>query len=45
MSVFKSLKNHTWYLDLSLMMMCLASEDMDYFLEHYKVAKQLAKTA
>ena len=44
-SVLKSFENHTWYLDPSLVVMCLASEDMDHFLEQEKVAKQLANTA
>ena len=43
--IIRSIKNHTWYLDPELVIMCLASEDSDNFEEVEKVAKKLFKTS
>ena len=40
-----SIKNHSWYLDQEIVIMCLASEDSDNFEEVEKVAKKLFKTS
>ena len=43
--IIRSIKNHTWYLDPELVIMCLASEDSDNLEEVEKVAKKLFKTS
>ena len=43
--IIRSIKNHSWYLDQEIVIMCLASEDLDNFERVEKVAKKLFKTS